>query len=241
MLALEDNAYTRFLAEWGRSHRPEAVLVFTAHWEQSVTTVAHTDDTYGMIYDFGGFPEELYRIVYPAKGSTRVAQRVEELLGAADIPVRRDESRGLDHGTWVLLSRMFPEADIPVVQASVNPFLPPAEQYRIGRALRGLGADNVLVLGSGATVHNLAALRWGQKEPESWAVEFDEWLIGHISRGDLETLFQYETLAPHARWAVPRPEHFVPLFLALGSGNGDPKVIYRDYEYGTLSYLSFEF
>ncbi|OUM99584.1 MAG: dioxygenase [Paenibacillaceae bacterium ZCTH02-B3] len=241
MIAIEDSDYTRFLGEWGRRCRPGAVLVFTAHWERNVTTITCTDDVYGMIYDFGGFPDELYRVVYPARGSTRVAKRAEELLRSADIPVRLDESRGLDHGTWTLLCRIFPEADIPVVQASVNPFLPPADQYRIGQALRELGRENVLVIGSGATVHNLSALRWGQREPERWAVEFDEWLIGKITGGDLETLFQYETLAPHARLAVPRPEHFVPLFLALGSGNGEPKVLFRQYDYGTLSYLSFEF
>jgi len=169
MIAVEDSDYTRFLAEWGRKCRPEAVLVFTAHWERNVTTITCTDDVYGMIYDFGGFPEELYRVVYPAKGSTRIAKRAEELLRAADIPVRLDESRGLDHGTWTLLCRIFPEADIPVVQASVNPFLPPADQYRIGQALRALGKENVLVIGSGATVHNLFAIRWGQTEPEPWA------------------------------------------------------------------------
>jgi 4,5-DOPA dioxygenase extradiol len=241
ILALEDNAYTAFLRDWGRKHRPEAVLVFTAHWESGVTTLTFTDGEYETIHDFGGFPEELYRMTYPAKGSTRVARLAEEALRSAGLPVRRDETRGLDHGSWVLLSKLFPEADVPVVQASVNPYLSAEEQYRIGRALRGLGEQNVLVIGSGATVHNLFALRWEQKEPEPWAVAFDDWLIERIGNGRLEDLFRYDELAPHARMAVPRPEHFVPLLIALGSGNGTPQVAYREYEHGSLSYLSFQF
>lgn len=241
MLALEDNRYAAFLRDWGRKHRPDAVLVFTAHWETDVTTLTYTDGEYETIHDFGGFPEELYRMTYPAKGSTRVASLAANALREAGLPVRFDEKRGLDHGAWVPLSRMYPDADIPVVQASVNPALPPEEQYRIGRALRRLGGQDVLVMGSGGTVHNLFALRWGQTEPEPWVVAFDDWLIERITGGRYEELFRYDELAPHARMAVPRAEHFVPLLIALGSGNGTPQVRYRDYEFGSLSYLCFEF
>jgi 4,5-DOPA dioxygenase extradiol len=243
MLALEDNDYTRFLARLGEEIRPRAVVVFTAHWESNMLAVTATDAEYDTIYDFYGFPEELYAVRYPARGSRTVALRVKEQCEKQGIPVRLDASRGLDHGTWTLLRRMYPEAGIPIVQASVNPYLPAAEQFAIGRALQGLGADEILVLGSGVTVHNLRRIHRGQTVPEPWAVEFDDWLIETVRHGDLDTLFRYDALAPHARQAVPTAEHFVPLLIAMGSA-GTPvkaKVIHRSYDMGTLSYLCFRF
>jgi 4,5-DOPA dioxygenase extradiol len=243
MLAIEDNEYTHFLENLGKQIRPQAIVIFTAHWESDVLTVTFTDDTYDTIYDFWGFPDELYAISYRAKGSKQIATLVEERLQKQGIRVQKDSVRGLDHGSWTLLSRMYPEADIPVVQVSVNPFLPPDEQFRIGRSLSGLGAEGILVIGSGVTVHNLRVVHWGQKTPEPWAVAFDDWLIEQMRAGNFATVFQYENLAPHARLAVPRPEHFVPLLIAWGSGDPQrkPRVIYRGYDMGTLSYLCFAF
>jgi 4,5-DOPA dioxygenase extradiol len=243
MLAIEDTPYTQFLADLGRTLRPKAIVIFTAHWESEALTVSSHDDVYDTIYDFGGFPDELYAVKYPAKGSAAVASLVTTKLEAQGVPVRKDMTRGLDHGSWTLLSRMYPEADIPVVQVSVNPYAAPREQYAIGQALRELGGEDILVIGSGVTVHNLGMIKWGQKEPEPWAVAFDDWLIGKMAGGELESLFQYDQQAPNARYAVPRAEHFVPLFIAMGSGSPDsePKVIYRSYDLGTLSYLCFAF
>jgi 4,5-DOPA dioxygenase extradiol len=243
MLAIEQTEYTRFLSELAGKMKPKAIVVFTAHWEQPVTTVSSSDDVYETIYDFGGFPDELYRVKYPARGSSVVAGIVKERLKRHGIEYAEDTSRGLDHGSWTLLHRMYPEADIPVVQVSVNPYLPPAEQYKIGEALRGLGNDDILVIGSGVTVHNLRIIKWGQKTAEPWAVEFDDWLIEQMDKGDTASLFDYAGKAPHARTAVPRAEHFVPLYIAMGSGDParKPEVVHRSYDMGTLSYLCLQF
>jgi 4,5-DOPA dioxygenase extradiol len=243
MLALEDNAYGRFLDQLGTQLHPQAVVVFTAHWESEVPVVTWTDGEYETIYDFYGFPDELYQVKYPAKGSATVAQRVLERFQAAGIPAEKEEKRGLDHGSWVLLSRLFPRADVPVVQISVNPFLDGETQFRIGQALQGLGEEGILVIGSGGTVHNLRRIHFGQTRPEAWAVEFDDWLLERIRENDFSSLFAYDRIAPNARLAVPRAEHFVPFLLALGSGGKQPQaeVLHRSYEYGTLSYLAVRF
>lgn len=243
MLAIEQTEYTRFLSGLAGKMKPKAIVVFTAHWEQPVTTVSSSDDVYDTIYDFGGFPDELYRVKYPARGSSVVAGIVKDRLKKHGMEYAEDTSRGLDHGSWTLLHRMYPEADIPVVQVSVNPYLPPEEQYKIGEALRGLGDDDILVIGSGVTVHNLRMIKWGQQTAEPWAVEFDDWLIEHLDKGDTASLFDYAGKAPHARTAVPRAEHFVPLYIAMGSGDParKPEVIHRSYDMGTLSYLCLQF
>ncbi len=241
MLAIEDTEYTRFLTELGKKLKPKAIVIFTAHWEKETLTISSMDETYETIYDFYGFPPELFQVRYPAKGSTKFAQQLRELFLAAGIPSQLDRTRGLDHGSWTMLSKMYPNADIPVVQVSVHPFLKSEEQYRIGRAIKDLGNEDVLVIGSGVTVHNLRIIKWDQTEPEQWAVDFDDWLIDKMNKQDLISLFNYEKLAPNAKLAVPRPEHFVPFYIAMGSGHGEPKVIYRSYEFGTLSYLCMQF
>jgi 4,5-DOPA dioxygenase extradiol len=243
MNAIEDKEYTRFLEEFGKTIHPKAVVIFTAHWESEVLTISSSDEQYDTIYDFYGFPDELYQIKYPAKGHSQLANRIQEKLTKQGIQVKKDKTRGLDHGSWTLLQRLFPNADIPVVQISVNPFLHPEKQYQIGAALRELGKEDILVIGSGVTVHNLRIIKWGQTTPEPWAVEFDDWLIDKIEKNDLESLFEYEKLAPHTQMAVPRAEHFVPLYIAMGSADSlaNAKVIFRNYEYGTLSNICFQF
>ncbi|WP_163860134.1 DODA-type extradiol aromatic ring-opening family dioxygenase [Paenibacillus elgii] len=241
MLAIEQTPYTDFLAKLGEQYKPRAIVIFTAHWESETLTISSTDDVYDTIYDFGGFPDELYQVKYPARGSKAIAAMLEQKLTANGIDVRTDSVRGLDHGSWTLLHRMYPKADIPVVQVSVNPYLDPERQYRIGEAIRGLGREGILVIGSGVTVHNLRMLNWGQKTPEPWAVSFDDWLLEKLQSGDLNALFQYAEQAPYARQAVPRAEHFVPLFIAMGSGEGQAQVIHRSYDLGTLSYMCLQF
>jgi 4,5-DOPA dioxygenase extradiol len=243
MNAIEDKEYTRFLEQFGKTLQPKAIIIFTAHWESDVLTISSLDQVYETIYDFYGFPDELYQIQYPAKGSTKLADMIETKFQKQGITVKKDTKRGLDHGSWTLLHRLFPKADVPVIQISVNPFLLPEQQFEIGKALRGLGKENILIIGSGVTVHNLRIIKWGQTTPEPWAVEFDEWLIEKIEKNDLQALFNYEKEAPHAQMAVPRAEHFVPLFIAMGSADTleDAKVIFRNYEYGTLSNLCLQF
>lgn len=242
MLALEDTEYTKFLESLGKSLTPKAIVIFTAHWEQEQLTISAIDGTYDTIYDFYGFPQELYKINYPAKGSGKLAAILKNQFAQAGINAELDVNRGLDHGAWTLLYKMFPKADLPVVQISVNPFLSPDKQYQIGGALKQLREEGILVIGSGVTVHNLRMVHWGGSEPEQWAVEFDDWLIEKMEEADFISLFNYETLAPHAKLAVPRPEHFVPLLIAMGSGDSQTaKVIHRSYDLGTLSYLCCQF
>ncbi|MDD9266986.1 DODA-type extradiol aromatic ring-opening family dioxygenase [Paenibacillus sp. GCM10023248] len=243
MMAIQHTACTEFLSEYGRSVSPKAIVIFTAHWETEVLTISSTDDEYETIYDFGGFPKELFQIKYGAKGSKAIAGQLAERFQASGIQVNLDTQRGLDHGSWVPLLRMFPTPVCPVIQVSVHPYLPPAEQYRIGEALRGLDQEDILIVGSGATVHNLRALNWEAAEPDAWAVAFDDWLVNNMQERNLEALFNYAAEAPHARLAVPRPEHFIPLYIAMGSGDParKPQVIHRSYELGSLSYLAVSF
>lgn len=243
-LAIEDNEYTQFLHHLGRRFKPKGIVLFTAHWESEIPTISYRDDVYETIYDFQ-YVEELFKMTYPAKGSSTYASMLEELFNRQGIPTKRDDKRGLDHGSWVVLRLLYPDADIPVIQVSVNPFLSPKEQFKLGETLRALRSENILIVGSGGTSHNLSTLNWEQPsvEPERWTVEFDDWLIEHVQNWDLDSLFNYETLAPHAHLAVPRAEHLAPFFIAFGSGNENrkPKLLHRSYKYGTLSHIAFEF
>ncbi|MFD2614342.1 DODA-type extradiol aromatic ring-opening family dioxygenase [Paenibacillus gansuensis] len=243
MMAIDDNECALFLQEYGRTLKPKAIVLFSAHWETEVTAISSSDEVYETIYDFGGFPKELFEVVYPARGSSEVASVVAERFEAAGIDYVKNTNRGLDHGSWVVLSRLFPDADIPVVQLSVNPYAPAEQQYRIGEALRGLCEQDILVIGSGATVHNLRILNWGSTAVEPWAVAFDDWIVDRMQKRQLDDLFHYEERAPEARRAVPRAEHFVPILIAFGSGDPDhePEVIHRSYEFGSLSYLCMKF
>lgn len=241
-LAVEKNEYTDFLKDLGKKLTPKAIVIFTAHWESEITTISSIGGTYDMIYDFSGFPKELYSTKYPAKGSVEVASKLQSMLRNKGIESRLDESRGLDHGSWDVLYLMYPKAEIPVVQVSINPELAMAKQHEIGRAIKELGKEDILVIGSGSTVHNLATVNWNSEKAEEWAVEFDGWLIEKVENNDKEALFNYRQLAPHAKRAVPREEHIAPLFIAMGSGNKDKaKLLHQSYAYGTLSYICFEF
>jgi 4,5-DOPA dioxygenase extradiol len=242
-LAVQQNEYSHFLTELGKRFKPKAIVIFSAHWESEIPSLTYTNDVLETVYDYYGFPEEMYQIKYPAKGSTDVAHMLEKRFENAGIKTRREEKRGLDHGSWVALSHMYPKADIPVVQLSVHPFLSPKEQFNIGQALQGIGEEDILVIGSGTTVHNPRWFYPDATEPAKEAVEFDNWIIDKVQKRDIKSLDYYLQLAPHARLAVPRPEHFVPLFLAMGSGdeNKKPVVINQTYEFGTMSNLCIEF
>jgi 4,5-DOPA dioxygenase extradiol len=242
-MAQQESDYTRFLGELGRSYKPKAIVLFSAHWEERVTTISFAQGPLETIYDFYGFPDELYQLTYPAPGSPKLAEELEKRFNEQHIRTNRHNTRGLDHGSWIFLRYMYPEADIPIVTVSVNPFLPVQEQLAIGESLRGLGEDDILVIGSGTTIHNLNEIKWGQQEPEPWALAFDDWLIDKVENQDRESLMNYGRLAPHALRAVPRAEHFIPLFQAMGSGDAarKPRLIYRGYEMGSFSLTCFEF
>ena len=245
MNALAENGYTRFLHGLGERMKPDAVLIVSAHWEAERLSLTRTDVVYETIYDFYGFPSELYRVKYPARGSAAMADRVFRQLELASLPCRIDERRGMDHGSWTLLVHLFPKADVPVVQMSLNAALGADEQVRIGRALQGLKDENLLVIGSGVTVHNLRLIDWEKNfsaPAELWALEFDDWLIEHSSWEQTDMLVNYLELAPHAHKAAPTLEHFVPYLIARGAGDAlVPQVLHRGYELGNLSYLGMEF
>lgn len=238
MLALEDNGYTRFLEQLGQElPKPEAIAVFSAHWDSPDQSVS-VDESHGTMHDFYGFPEAMYELRYPAPGSASLTQQIGQLFDAGNLPYQPVLGRGLDHGVWVILQKMYPNADIPVVELSVDSRRSPAEQYAIGAMLKELRQQNVLVIGSGGLVHNLRMI--GQsEEADPWAVEFDEWIAGQLGSWKLNELFDYDKKAPYARQAVPSygTEHFVPLFYAMGAADDDRRAerLFQAYQYGNLS------
>jgi 4,5-DOPA dioxygenase extradiol len=247
LIAIEDNEYTQFLQSLGHTLlKPKGVILFSAHYESAVQKVGAVNE-YETIYDFYGFPEEMYQIKYPAKGTKEIAKDVEDLFTANGITFQTDSKRGLDHGAWVVLKFLYPKAEIPVISMSVNPNLTPEEQYKIGMCLSELRKKDVLIIGSGGTVHNLRALRRSESSGivDPWALEFDNWLDSGLGNWDLETLFNYDSLAPNAEFAVPPQgkEHFVPLFYAMGAADQEKKakLIHRSYRYGNLSHSVWQF
>ncbi|TDF94503.1 DODA-type extradiol aromatic ring-opening family dioxygenase [Paenibacillus piri] len=246
MLAIQDIPYTRDIRRLGEKlGKPEAVILFSAHWVNQEQSLTYTDSAYETIYDFGGFPDELFRVTYPAHGSKAIADEVRAQFQAAGIAAQFNSTRGLDHGAWVVLKHLFPGADIPVIALSVNPLLSPERQYRIGQALAELVEQrSLVVIGSGATVHNFRKLdlRYPDRV-DGWAKEFDDWMIRHIQSWDTDALFQYGRLAPHSQDATPDQEHFLPLFIAMGAGDKHrkPELVHQSYQYGSLSNMILQF
>jgi 4,5-DOPA dioxygenase extradiol len=223
MNALLDNEYTRAWRVIGAAMpKPEAILSISAHWYMpgvAVTTTASPRT----IHDFGGFPEELFRVRYRAPGSPGLAARVQDLL--EPLRVESDVTWGLDHGTWAVLCHAFPEADVPVVQLRIDETQPAQFHYDLGRQLRELRDQGVLIMGSGDVVHNLHAYAWGGHpvEPYDWALRFEAQVRACITAGDHAPLIAYESIGRDALLAVPTPEHYLPLLYVLGaSGEGEP-------------------
>lgn len=223
MNTLADNAWSRGWGAVGRElPRPKAVLCVSAHWyvpEAAVTAMPRPET----IHDFGGFPEELYRIAYPAPGDPALAERVRELLAPLD--VRPDREWGLDHGSWTVLRHVFPRADVPVVQLSIDKRQPAEFHYEAGRRLAPLRDEGVLIAGSGNVVHNLHAYAWGRQEtePYDWGVRFEEKVRGALLAGDDGLLVGYEALGRDAVLSAPTPDHYLPLLYVAGARReGDP-------------------
>jgi len=232
----------RFLKGLGpQLGKPESVLVISAHWEQD-TASASAAVKPETIHDFRGFPDALYEMRYPAGGAPDLAERVSELLTGAGIAARIDSERGLDHGAWVPMSLMYPDADIPVAQLSVQTALGGAHHLAVGKALRPLRDEGVLILGSGGLTHNLGELDWSgtMTSMPAWASEFQEWIFEAIDQNRKNDLANYRVLAPHASRNHPTEEHFLPLLVALGAG-GKGSRIHADVSFGALVMDAYRF
>ena len=219
----DDATWTRELATWaGELPRPTAVLVVSAHWESAPLTVSATT-TVPLFYDFYGFPQRYYEVTYPAPGAPALADAVAKLVAKPGSPIHQDPNRGLDHGAYVPLVEMYPDADVPVLQVSM-PTLDPAELFALGRRLAPLRDEGVLILGSGFSTHNLREMNMAAPSdaaPPAWSSEFDDWLDRTLAAHDVDSLIDFERRAPAAAIAHPRTEHFAPLFVALGAVAGD--------------------
>jgi 4,5-DOPA dioxygenase extradiol len=241
--ALADNAWTQAWARLGRLHpRPRAVLAISAHWYLPTTAVTAMTAP-RTIHDFGGFPPQLYEVTYPAPGDPSLAAQVQRLL--APLAVTADHTWGLDHGTWSVLRHLFPEADVPVVQLSIDERQPPGFHYALGKRLRALRSEGVLLLGSGDVVHNLHAYAWGRhpREPYDWAVRFETQLRSHLTRGEHAPLIEYADLGADAVLAVPTPEHYLPLLYVLGASAEGEAVRFpvEGVDGGSVSMLAVQF
>jgi 4,5-DOPA dioxygenase extradiol len=218
------------------------VLAISAHWYVPATAVTAMTAP-RTIHDFGGFPPELYQVNYPAPGDPLLAARVQRLL--EPLAVTADLTWGLDHGTWSVLRHLFPEANIPVVQLSVDERQPPAFHYTLGKRLRALRSEGVLLLGSGDVVHNLHAYAWGghPREPYAWAVRFEAQLRVHLMRGEHAPLIEYANLGTDALLAVPTPEHYLPLLYVLGASAEGEAVHFpvEGVDGGSVSMLAVQF
>ena len=212
--------------EAGQLSPPRAVIIVSPHWETAVPTVGLAE-RFETIHDFWGFPDALYEIRYPATGCREAANEVVAALHQAGMPVTTDPRRGLDHGAWVPLRLMFPDADVPVIPLSVQSHAGPEHHWRVGQALAPLAEQGFLVIGSGSITHNLRDYQLtgqlGSGSP-AYVREFADWIAERLAADDLDALLDYRQQAPHATRAHPSDEHLLPLFVALGAGGAHPDV-----------------
>ena len=239
-LAIVDSPASRFLRQLGKTlPRPKAILVASAHWESHSGPAVSLAANPATIHDFGGFPDALFAIQYPAPGAPEIAARAASLLSREGMAVAQSPSRGLDHGSWVPLHLMYPDADIPVAQISIVRGASPEQHERIGRALATLRDEGVLIIGSGSLTHNLHEFR-GQPidvpAPE-WVSSFGDWMKARLDATDLPALRGYRALAPNAERNHPTEEHLLPLYVALGAAgeNAHAERLHASYEYGILA------
>jgi 4,5-DOPA dioxygenase extradiol len=242
MNALAENSYTAAWRQIGKqTQRPKAILAISAHWFVPGTgvTVSTAPKT---IHDFGGFPRELYQVQYPAPGDPELARRVQELL--RPVLVELDDSWGLDHGTWSVLKHAYPEADIPVVQISIDETKAAVLHFEIGRRIAALREEGILIVGSGNLVHNLHAYAWGRHMPEpyDWAVRFEKEAREMMIAGEYKPLIGYENLGPEAQLSIPTPDHYLPLLYVLGSRQQGENVTFpvEGVDGGSISMLAVQ-
>jgi len=238
---LDDPLWSSQLSAWGDElTRPNAILVVSAHWESAPLTLGSTSGVTPLIYDFGGFAPRFYNLQYRAPGAPDLAARIKALMNE---PVAEQSNRGLDHGAYIPLLKMFPKADIPVLQMSI-PTQDPEKLFAIGKKLAPLRAEGVLIIGSGFMTHGLPFLRDYSIDatPPGWSVEFDLWAQEVLSRGAVDELMNYKSLAPGMPYAHPTVEHFAPIFITLGAAtqaDAAPETTIDGYWMG-LSKRSFQ-
>jgi len=240
MLTLDDNRYTRGWRQLGETlPKPRAILAISAHWyapTRQVGTVAYPST----IHDFFGFPNQLFQVEYPAPGSPELAERVLELLATDGF--EPDAQRGLDHGAWSVLRHLYPDADIPVIQMSIDQRMSPAEHFRIGKKLAPLRDEQILVLTSGNLVHNLMVYNWKNPQiaPPEWAVEFENWNRKQLESGTPERLVEYLGSSKMAAWSVPTPDHYLPLLYLAALMSSEDTVTFplEGFDGGSMSMIS---
>ena len=246
MLALQDSPARRFLQGLGASlPRPRAIAVVSAHWETVGTPAVSLAADPETIHDFGGFPQALFDLVYPAPGDPQSAEQAARLFEAAGMRVQRVGDRGLDHGAWVPLHLMYPQADIPVFQISLVRGAGPTAHQQFGRALQAMRHEGVLLIGSGSLTHNLHEIR-GQAidapAPE-WVIGFEVWMRKSLVANDHAALLAYRTLAPDAIRNHPSEQHLLPLFVAMGASgpNAQAQLLHASVEHGVLAMDAYAF
>ncbi|HEY8118060.1 MAG TPA: 4,5-DOPA dioxygenase extradiol [Methylophilaceae bacterium] len=240
--ALQRNSYTEAWADIGKAvPRPKAIVVISAHWYLPGTAITANLQP-PTIHDFGGFPQALYDVEYQAPGDPPLAKHIQDML--APLTVNLDENWGLDHGAWSVLCHAFPEADIPVVQLSIDASKPPQFHYELGKQLAALRSEGILLMGSGNIVHNLRTYAWGKTEVTAydWADRFENQIRKFIFEGDHESLINYMQLGTDAALAVPTPEHYLPLLYVLGSKQAGEEISLpvEGMEGGSISMLSVQ-
>jgi 4,5-DOPA dioxygenase extradiol len=242
MNAITSNGYTEAWRRIGQeTPRPKAILSISAHWfvPETGVTISTAPRT---IHDFGGFPAELYQVQYPAPGDAALARRVQKLLSPLDVTL--DNSWGLDHGTWSVLRHVYPAADIPVVQLSIDETKPAAFHFEIGKKFALLRDEGVLIIGSGNLVHNLHTYAWGQhrRDPYHWALRFENAARKMILAGDFKPLVNYETLGKDAALSIPTPDHYLPLLYVLAAGQRDESIRFpvEGVDSGSISMLAVQ-
>jgi 4,5-DOPA dioxygenase extradiol len=224
--------------------RPKALLIVSAHYTTRAPAVATTEWP-PMIYDFGGFARRLYEFNYSAPGAPDVSRRAAALLGAAGFPVAEDDTRGYDHGVWVPLHIMYPDADIPIAQVSMQPLQDARHHLALGRALAPLRDEGVLIIASGSMTHNLRAIQrdalYG--EPPAWVTDFTDWMNDRLVAGDREAVLDAIDVAPGAQANHPYDDHLLPLFVAMGATSPDEPItrMHKSYEYGVLAMDTYRF
>jgi 4,5-DOPA dioxygenase extradiol len=240
--AIQQNDWTNGWATIGKTiPRPRAIVCVSAHWYLPATLVTAMDQP-RTIHEFGGFPRELYQVQYCAPGAAELAKRVAELL--APLAVGLDQSWGLDHGTWSVLTHVYPEADVPVIQLSIDETQPAAFHFKLGRGLAPLRDEEILVIGSGNLVHNLHTYAWGRHTPEpyDWAVRFEENAKQLMVEGNFEPLVDYESLGRDAVLSIPTPDHYLPLLYVLGAKRDGDAITFpiKGVDGGSVSMLTVQ-